>query len=142
MLRLGTNSGIVRFVSEQRAFDRAGSEWRILMYAALPVVILSAIASVIVVALAEPLAIWLASPGEEEGLQALLLTMAPFIVAGSVIGVLQIMTRMVRGVPAFTLLQSVLLPASRLLLVVAAAVMAGNAWAAFSAWLWPLPCGC
>lgn len=140
VLRLGTNSGIVRFISEQRAFDRAGAEWRIVLYAAIPVALLSGAASVAVWFLADSLAAWLSAPGEADSLGALLRAMSPFIVLGALIGVLQIGARMLRGVTAFTLLQSVLLPASRLLTVLLAVSFAGvAAWGAFEAWLWPLP---
>lgn len=140
VLRLGTNSGIVRFIAEQRAFERVGAEWRIVVYAAVPVAILSAAASVAVWFLAEALAGWLAAPEDADGLTALLRAMAPFIVMGALIGVLQIAARMLRGVTTFTLLQSVLLPASRLLTVLIAVSVAGvAAWGAFEAWLWPLP---
>ncbi|UYO96654.1 polysaccharide biosynthesis C-terminal domain-containing protein [Microbacterium sp. M28] len=140
VLRLGTNSGVVRFISEQRAFGRAGAEWRIVLYAAAPVAVLSGIASIAVHVLADALSVWLAAPGEEPALADLLRAMAPFVAAGAVIGVLQIAARMLRGVTAFTLLQSVLLPASRLLTVLLAVSIAGvAAWGAFEAWLWPLP---
>lgn len=140
VLRLGTNSGIVRFIAEQRAFDRAGAEWRIVVYAMVPVAVLSSAASVAVWFLSDALASWLAAPTEAQNLAALLRAMAPFVVLGAAIGVLQISARMLRGVTAFTLLQSVLLPASRLLTVLFAVSVAGvAAWGAFEAWLWPLP---
>lgn len=139
VLRLGTNSGIVRFISEQRAFARAGAEWRIVLFAAIPVAVLSAVASITLWFLADSLAAWLASPADRGALAQLLQAMCPFVVVGAVIGVLQIAARMLRGVTTFTLLQSVLLPASRLLAVMIAAAGAVTAWTAFEAWLWPLP---
>lgn len=140
VLRLGTNSGIVRFISEQRAFDRVGAEWRIALFAAIPVAVLSGLVSIAVWALADVLARWLATPQEADALGDLLRTMVPFIAMGALIGVLQISARMLRGVATFTLLQSVLLPASRLLTVLLAVSIAGvAAWGAFEAWLWPIP---
>lgn len=140
VLRLGTNSGIVRFIAEQRAFDRVGAEWRIVVYAVIPVAILSGLASVGVWALADALGRWLAAPADAAGLADLIRAMAPFVAMGALIGVLQITARMMRGVTAFTLLQSVLLPASRLLTVLfAVSVASVAAWGAFEAWLWPLP---
>ncbi|MGM7698145.1 oligosaccharide flippase family protein [Microbacterium sp. A84] len=140
VLRLGTNSGVVRFIAEQRAFERAGAEWRIIGYAVVPVAIVSGAASVAVWFLADALAAWLAAPADAEGLANLLRAMAPFVILGALIGVLQISARMLRGVTSFTLLQSVLLPASRLLTVLFAVSIAGvAAWGAFEAWLWPLP---
>lgn len=140
VLRLGTNSGIVRFIAEQRAFERVGAEWRIVLFAFAPVAALSGAVSVAVWFLADALGAWLTTPSEAAGLADLLRAMVPFIAMGALSGVLQIAARMLRGVAAFTLLQSVLLPASRLLAVLLAVSVAGvGAWGAFEAWLWPLP---
>lgn len=140
VLRLGTNSGIVRFIAEQRAFERVGAEWRIVLYATIPAAILSGLVSLGIWLLADALAAWLAAPAEADALADLLRVMVPFIAMGALIGVLQISARMLRGVTAFTLLQSVLLPASRLLTVLIAVSVAGvAAWGAFEAWLWPIP---
>lgn len=139
VLRLGTNSGIVRFISAQRAHEQTGSEWRIVVYAAAPVMIVSALISVAIWAAADALGDWLSSPGETEALSALLRAMVPFIAMGALLGVIQIAARMLRGVTTFTLLQSVLLPASRLLTVSLAISLGGvAAWGAFEAWLWPI----
>lgn len=140
VLRLGTNSGIVRFIAEQRAFDRVGAEWRIVLYAVIPVAVLSGIASVAVWVSSDALGAWLATPAGAEELAGVLRVMAWFIAMGAVIGVLQIAARMMRGVSTFTILQSVLLPASRLIAVLMAVSVAGvAAWGAFEAWLWPIP---
>ncbi|MDY0907918.1 lipopolysaccharide biosynthesis protein [Microbacterium sp. CFBP9034] len=139
VLRLGTNSGVVRFISAERAFDRTGAEWRIVLYAVVPVAAVSACASIVLWLGAPGLARWLAGPGEASSLEELLQAMSPYVAVGAVIGVLQIAARMLRGVGAFTLLQSVLLPASRLLTVLIGTVVALSASAAFQAWLWPLP---
>lgn len=140
VLRLGTNSGIVRFISEQRAFGRTGSEWRIVLFAVGPVAVVSGIASVAVWVFADALSGWLAGAQDIAELADLLRAMAPFVVLGALTGVLQIAARMLRGVTSFTLLQSVLLPASRLLTVALAVSLIGvTAWGAFEAWLWPLP---
>lgn len=139
VLRLGTNSGIVRFIAEQRAFDRAGGEWRIVLIALIPVAVVSGLAALVLWFFAGTLAGWLATPQEADGLTDLLQAMAPYVVLGAVLGVLHIVTRMLRGVTAFTVLQSVLLPASRLVSVLVVTVIGTTAWAAFEAWLVPLP---
>lgn len=140
VLRLGTNSGVVRFIAEQRAFKRVGAEWRIVLYAAVPVAVLSGCVSIAIWLLADALGSWLAMPAEADALAGLLRAMVPFIIAGALIGVLQIAARMLRGVTSFTLLQSVLLPGSRLIAVLLAVSIAGvGAWGAFEAWLWPIP---
>lgn len=139
VLRLGTNSGIVRFISAQRAFGRAGSEWRIILYALVPVAVASGLISIAVWGYADALSTWLGAPGEADALADLLRTMAPFVLCGAVIGVLQMASRMLRNVSTFTMLQSILLPGSRLLTVWAVFVGGATASAGFQAWLWPLP---
>ncbi|WP_433585729.1 lipopolysaccharide biosynthesis protein [Microbacterium hydrocarbonoxydans] len=140
VLRLGTNSGIVRYIAEQRAFHRAGAEWRIVMFAVGPVAVISGLVSLGVWLLADALGAWLATPEDAAAMADLLRAMVPYVVMGALIGVLQIGARMLRGVAAFTLLQSILLPASRLLTVLLAVSFAGvAAWGAFEAWLLPLP---
>lgn len=139
VLRLGTNSGVVRFISEQRAFGRTGSEWRIIGFAAIPVAALSTAVSVAVWLAAAPLAEWLSDPGSD-GLSAdVLRAMAPFIVVAAVLGVVEIAARMVRGAGTFTLLQNVMLPASRLLTVSLVTLAGATAYEAFGAWTAPLP---
>lgn len=139
VFRLGTNSGIVRFISEQRAFDRRGAEWLIIWFAAAPVVLLGAAGSLALWAFADNVASVFAAPGEQGSLTALFRGMAPFIVVGSLIGVAQIASRMLRGVTAFTLLQSVFLPLSRVGAVAAVALLLSTPYATVEAWLWPLP---
>ncbi|MFF2488883.1 lipopolysaccharide biosynthesis protein [Microbacterium sp. NPDC058062] len=139
ILGLGTNSGIVRFIAAERAFDRVGAEWRILLYAVVPVVVVSTCASVLLWFGAGGIAGWLAAPGERSTLEPLLRAMSLFIVPGALLGVLQAAARMLRGVTAFTLLQSVGVPASRLAVVSVVAWAFLSATAAFEAWLWPLP---
>lgn len=139
VLRLGTNSGIVRFVSEQRAFDRRGAEWKIIGFAALPVALLGAAGSFVLWAFADNVASVFAAAGEQESLAGLFRAMAPFVVVGSLIGVAQIAARMLRGVTAFTWLQSVLLPLSRVVAVTSVALLLSTSYAAVEAWLWPLP---
>lgn len=140
VLRLGTNSGVVRFIAVERAHERVGSEWRVVVYAAVPVMIVSALVSVAIWVLSDALGAWLSTPGEAEALSSLLRAMTPFIAMGALLGVLQIAARMLRGVAAFTMLQSVLLPGSRLLTVLLAVSLGGvTAWGAFEAWLWPVP---
>lgn len=139
VLRLGTNSAIVKSISEQRAFGRMGEAWRTVVIAVVPVVVLSVAAAVLISVFSEELASWLGAPGQESDLARLLRDMAPFVVAASVLAVLTTAMRMMRGVVSFTLVQSILLPASRLLTVAAAV---GLAWAysgAFLAWMAVLP---
>ena len=140
VLRLGTNSGIVRYIAEQRAFHRVGAEWRIVVFALGPVAVVSGLVSLAVWLLADALGDWLAAPSDAAAMADLMRAMVPYVVVGALIGVLQIAARMLRGVTAFTLLQSILLPASRLLTVLLAVSAAGvGAWGAFEAWLLPQP---
>lgn len=139
VLRLGTNTGIVRFISEQRAFDRIGSEWRIVCFAAIPVAALSGLASLAVWFGADALASWLSEPGDSALGADVLRSMAPFVFVGAVLGVVEISARMLRGAGTFALLQNVMLPASRLLAVSIVALAGATAYRAFEAWLIPLP---
>jgi len=139
VLRLGTNSGIVRFIAEERAFGRVGGEWRVVLFAVLPVAVIAGLASIAMWFWSDALSRWLAAPGEAEPLAGLLRAMVPFIALGAVIGVLQIAARMLRGVGTFTVLQNIGVPGSRVIAVLIAAFGAATAWTSFEAWLWPIP---
>lgn len=139
VLRLGTNPGIIRFISEQRAFGGSGNEWRIVCFAAIPVAVLSGIVSLAVWFAAEALAEWMSDPQDTDLLFQLLRTMAPFIILGAVLGVVESSARMFRGVGAFTLLQNVTLPAARLLAVAIVVLTTAAVSDAFRAWLLPVP---
>lgn len=139
VLRLGTNSSIIRTIAEQRAFNRVGESWRTVVIAVVPVLGISALAAALITAFSSPLAEWLGAPGEREGLAVLLREMAPYAVLGAVLVVLNTVVRMLCGVRAFTLLQSVLSPLSRLVVVAAALSFAWDALATFRAWLGVIP---
>jgi O-antigen/teichoic acid export membrane protein len=139
VFRLGTNSSIVKLISEQRAFGREGEAWRSVWIALVPVIVVSSAAAICLRIFAQPLADWLGSTGEQDALAELLRDMAPFVVLASVLAVLSTATRMLRGVEAFTLLQSVLSPLSRLLLVALAIALSWDALGAFRAWLIAIP---
>lgn len=139
VLRLGTNTGIVRFIAEHRAFAREGGEWRVILFAAVPVAVISTAMSIAVWFGSDALARWMSSPDETDLLAELLRNMAPFIAMGALLGVVEASARMLRGVATFTLLQSVMLPLSRLLVVGVFALAGATAWRAFEAWLLPLP---
>jgi O-antigen/teichoic acid export membrane protein len=135
VLRLGTNSSIVKMIAEQRAFSRHGESWRTVLIAVVPVTVIAIASGAAVWALAGPLARWLASEGTGRDLESLLRFMAPFIVIGAMLGVLQIAARMMRGIASFTLVQSILLPITRLVAVGAVILTSGDMFSAFAAWL-------
>lgn len=140
VLRLGTSSGVVRFIAAERAHDRRGQEWRVVLLAVVPVGAASALAAIGLWVWSEALSTWMSGEATSStDLAALLRLMAPFVVVGAVSGVLQIATRMVRGVTAFTMLQSVLPAVSRLAAVAVSLMALTTAGAAFAAWLLPLP---
>lgn len=139
VLKLGTNSAIVRQIAAQRAFGRRGEAWRTVVVATVPVVAFSAVVGVCFVVFADQLALWLSSPGQEGNLAGQLRAMAPFIACAAVLGVLQTAARMLRGVVAFTVLQSILLPLSRLFAVAAAILVADGVSTVFLGWMLPLP---
>ena len=139
VMRLGTPSGLVKFISEQRAFGRRGEMWRSIAIAVLPVAAIATLGAVAISLYADEVAAWLAPESERVFFAEVLRSMGPFVVVGSVLAVLQTATRMISGVGVFTLLQSVLLPASRLLAVAMAIVLSWNALEAFQAYLGVLP---
>ena len=132
VLKLGTNSAIIRFIAG--APGQADS-WRITLVAVVPVLLVSGLVAAAIALGASPLAELLAPATDADRLAGLLVSLAPFIIIGSVLGVLQTVARLVRGVGTFTILQSIALPASRLLVVAAVIAMAGGADGAFFGWL-------
>ena len=138
-LKLGTNSAIVRSLAEQRALGIHGESWRIALVAVVPVIALSAVAALIVGMLSGAIAEALSGSGDARELESMLRFVAPYLVIASAVGVLQTFARMVRGVVAFTLLQNIILPAARLIAVVAAIWLGTGATGAVAAWLAPLP---
>ncbi|MET0933504.1 MAG: polysaccharide biosynthesis C-terminal domain-containing protein [Mycetocola sp.] len=139
LLRLGTNSGIVRQLAAQDAFQRHGEAWRTVVVAVIPVTAAAALVAAVVFVFSHQLAVVLSVPGEEDSLAALLRNMAPFIACAAVLGVLQTVVRMVRGVTAFTVLQSVLTPLSRLVGVATAVVVTNSVSSILWGWMVPLP---
>ncbi len=139
VLRLGTNSSLVRTISEHQAFDRRGETWRVLLIAVVPVAFLGILAGALVWVFSEPLANWLASPGESARLRPFLELMAPFISVGALLAVLQIASRMVNGISAYTFVHTIVYPTVRLVAVSVVVYAAGTAFAAFGAWLAVIP---
>ena len=139
MLRLGTSSAIVRTVSEQHAFGRAGEAWRTIVIAAVPVAVLSTIAAIAVWWAAPWLAEWLVPPGGSVQFEAYLRFMAPFIPAGAMLAVLQMSSRMLDGIVTYTIAHAVAFPITRLAAVVVAVLVIGSAFGSFAAWLWVIP---
>lgn len=139
VLRLGTNSGMVRFMAAQRARGHHGWQWTITWYALGPVAVLSLLASVGLWVWSAELAQWLATPAYVNDLAALLRLLAPFVLVAGIAGVLAVTARMVVGVTAFTMVTSVIPALLRLVLVVLVLLMVGSVQAAVAAWLTPLP---
>jgi O-antigen/teichoic acid export membrane protein len=139
VLRLGTNSAIIRSIAARSATSGVGDAWRTTLIAVLPVLLVSAIAGAAMLLFAGELAAWLSPPGASSELQQHIVTLAPFVAVGAVLAVLQTVSRMVRGVVTFTVLQSVLLPLSRLIAIALALALALGTTAIFAAWLWVLP---
>ncbi len=139
ILRLGTNSSIVRAISEQRAFDRSGELWRTVVIGIVPVLAISVVVALLATRFATELAGWLTSASERDNLADLIVAMAPFLSVGAVLAVVSTVNRMVNGVTTFTVIQSVLIPASRLVAVGVAVVLVWDASDAFRAWVGILP---
>ena len=139
ILRLGTNSSIVMTISEHHAFNRGGESWRTVAIAVVPVAVVSIVAAIVISAAADPLAVWLSGKGESQELAQLIRDMAPFIAPSALLAVLLTVARMMRGIVTYTLLQSILLPLSRLVLVAAAMMVAADALGVMRAWMLALP---
>lgn len=139
VLRLGTNSSIVRFVASDRARGGTGEAWRITVLSCIPVLGISVLVGLVLVLAADPLAHLLAAPEATDDLAAMLRLMAPFLVAGTLAAVLQTVVRMTSGVTVFTVLQNIATPLSRLALAVVAVIVAAGASGAFTGWMAVLP---
>jgi O-antigen/teichoic acid export membrane protein len=139
VLRLGTNSGIVRSVSEQHAFARHGEAWRTVVIATVPVAVLSTLVATVLWWSAPWLAEWLVPSGGSDRFEAYLRLMAPFIPAGAVLAVLQMASRMLDGIVTYTVAHAIAYPITRLAAVVVAVLAIGSAFSSFAAWLWVIP---
>ena len=139
VLRLGTNSGIVRAVSEQHAFGRRGEAWRTVIIAAVPVAVLSTLVAAALWWSAPWLAEWLVPPGSSDQFEGYLRLMAPFIPLGAVLAVLQMASRMLDGIVTYTVAHAIVYPITRLAAVVVAVLAVGSAYSSFAAWLWAIP---
>lgn len=139
VLRLGTNSAIVRFTASQRALTGVSDSWRIIIVSCLPVAIVAILVGASFALFSAPLAAILAPIEQRDDLQQLLIQMPIFIAAGAIVSVLQTVLRMVAGVGAFTLLQSILLPLSRLVATAVVVALALTARDAFLWWMLVLP---
>jgi O-antigen/teichoic acid export membrane protein len=139
VLRLGTNSGIVRSVSEQHAFGRHGEAWRTILIAATPVAVLSTVVATVMWWSAPWLSELLVAPGGSARFEAYLRFMAPLIPAGALLAVLQIASRMLDGIVTYTVAHAIAFPITRLAAVVVAVVVVGTAFSSFAAWVWVIP---
>jgi len=139
VLKLGTNSALIRFISSRRALTGQTGAWRITLIATIPVIVVSGVVAAALALFSAPLADLLAPSSDAPRLAALLVTMAPYIVTGAVLGVLQTVARLVRGVATFTVLQSITLPLSRLLVAVVVITLALGPDDTFIGWMAVLP---
>lgn len=139
VLRLGTNTAIVRQLAGQRVQGRKGEAWRTAIIALVPVTIAAAIAAVVLIVFSDALASLLTRPAETATLSELIRNMAPFIGCAAVLGVLQTLVRMIRGVTSFTVLQSLVTPLARLVAVSTAIVITSSVSQYFWGWMLPIP---
>jgi O-antigen/teichoic acid export membrane protein len=139
ILKLGTNSGLLRSLARSRALGSRTSETRVLWWATWPVLVVSVVVSALLAVLADPAARLLAGGGRGEELADIIRLGAPFVAVAAVLGVLHTGVRMMRGVAAFTVLQNILVPVGR---VAGVGIVIGLGWGvihAFGAWLALLP---
>lgn len=139
VLRLGSNSAIVRAVSEQHAFDRHGEAWRTVVIAAVPVAVLSILVAAAMWWSSPWLADRLVAAEASDRLESYLRLMAPFIPAGALLAVLQMASRMLDGIVVYTVAHAIAFPMTRLIAVIVAVSVAGSVFASFAAWLGVIP---
>lgn len=139
VLKLGTNSGVIRQLSVDRARGRRGYELRTALIAAIPVAVVGIAMSVAFYFAAETIADIAASPGTADSLTVTIHLLAPFIACAALLGVLQSVTRMVNSAAMFVVLQNVLLPLSRLITVVLALLATWSITGIVLSWAAPLP---
>lgn len=139
VLKLGTNSGVIRQLSVDRAKNRPGYELRTALIAVVPVAVLGAVMSTVFFFGAQAIAGFVAAPGQEGSLVTTIRVLAPFTACAALLGVLQSVTRMVNSAAMFVALQSVLLPLSRLVTVLLALVASWSVTGIVLAWAVPLP---
>lgn len=139
VLKLGTNSGVIRQLSVDRAQGRRGYELRTALIAVVPVALIAIPLSVVFVLGADWIARVAAAPAEADSLARTIRILAPFTACAAILGVLQSVTRMVNSAAMFVLLQNILLPLSRLVTVLLALVAAWSVTGMLLAWVIPVP---
>lgn len=139
ILNLGTSSGIIRFTSANHALGRPAETARLMAVALVPVGLLGLVVTAAARWSPRTLASWFAAPDEIDQLAVLIREMAPYVVVMAVLGVLQTAIRMTRGLLAFSVLQDILLPVGRLLLVGIAVIAGWSLAGTAEAWAAALP---
>lgn len=139
VLRLGSNSAVIRTIATQRALGVKGHATSVLYIAVLPVLLISLGAAAAIVLLAEPMAGFFVDAGQQEDFASLLRQLAFLISLSAVLAVLQTLTRMLNSVLMFTMLQNVLLPAGRVALVGLALWWGMDAFEVVFAWALSIP---
>lgn len=139
ILKLGSNSGIIRTISRQRALGLEGHSLQVLLIATLPVISVSIGAAVLFIYFSAPISLIFVESGNPEALEKMIRGLSFFVCAASVLAVLQTMVRMLNGVLWFTLLQNVFLPLTRLILVGIALWWGWDALEVVRAWALSLP---
>ena len=127
VLRLGTNSGIVRVVSNSTRSVAGAEAWRTVVIAAVPVAVLSTLVAGPVVVRRHGSRSGLWPPGGSDRFEGYLRLMAPFIPAGAVLLVLQMASRMLDGIVTYTVAHAIAFPITRLAAVVVAVLAVGSA---------------
>lgn len=139
VLKLGTNSGVIRQLSADRGEGRRGYELRTTLTAVLPVTVIGVVTSGIFFVGAEQIARLAAAPGQVASLADTVRVLAPFAACAAVLGVLQSVTRMLNSAAMFVMLQNILLPLARLSTVLFAVLATWSATGLLLAWAAPMP---
>lgn len=139
ILKLGTGSGLVRGMARARALQSGPSDSRMMWWATWPVLALSSFVALGLYLSAPALANMLTTAGRVDQVSQALRVLAPFIVVAAMLGVLHTAVRMMRGVLAFTVLQNVLTPLGRIVMVGAAVIAGWDVLTAIAGWAALLP---
>jgi O-antigen/teichoic acid export membrane protein len=137
--RLGADTGLVWALPRRLSLGRPQDCRRVVDVAMWPVVAVSVILALVLFVLADPVAARLVGPGSADELSHLLRVSAPFLALTGPSAVMIAGLRGLGSVAAYSLVQNVVIAASRPLVVLAAVLgglgLAGAVWA----WCLPLP---
>jgi O-antigen/teichoic acid export membrane protein len=139
VLKLGADTGLIRTLSRARAQRRLADLNRTVALALSPVAVASTVVAGVVWILTPTIASLLTTPDYVAELSTMLRTLAPFVIAGSILAVALGGTRGMGALAPFVLVQNTGLPTARLALVAGFLTAGAGAPAVLGGWAAPLP---